>query len=91
MRLGSGVGGRGTSGVAEVRSKSKPASSAVSGVAIVIGGEARNRVAFGSILQLTCVCWKSFRLANGQSKARSLKMLDELELKIFRYNYKTPW
>jgi hypothetical protein len=89
VRRGSGVGGRGTCGVAEVRSKSKSASSAVSGVAIVNGGEARNRVAFGSILQLTCVCWNSFWRANGQSKARSLRMLDELVLRLSHSNFKT--
>ena len=62
MRRGSGVGGRGTSGVAlalEVRSKSKSASSPVSGVAIVNGGGVRNCAAFGSTLSLTCVCWRS--------------------------------
>jgi hypothetical protein len=58
VRLGSGVGGRGTSGfawVCEVRSKSKSASSAVAGVAIVIGVKARQCARFGSSLRLTCV------------------------------------
>lgn len=81
MRRGSGVGGRGTGGVAlafEVRSKSKSASSAVSGVAIVNSGEERNRAASGSTLQLTCVCWslvgqptdnRSSRLAKNAGRA----------------------
>jgi hypothetical protein len=73
VRLGSGVGGRGTSGFAclcEVRSKSKSASSAVAGVAIVIGGKARQYARFGSSLWLTCVDFVYGGAANNQTHAR---------------------
>ena len=89
MRRGSGVGGRGASGVAlafEVRSKSKSASSAVSGVAIVNSGEERNWAAFGSALQLTCVCWSFLGPSTANPKVGLLRMLDELVLKMSRSN-----
>ena len=92
MRRGSGVGGRGTGGVAlafEVRSKSKSASSAVSGVAIVNSGEERNRAASGITLQLTCVCRRFVgQPTDNQSKVGLLRMLDEPVLRLPRSDSK---
>lgn len=90
MRRGSGVGGRGTGGVAlafEVRSKSKSASSAVSGVAIVNSGEERNRAASDYPSAHLCLlefCWP----ADGQSiKSRLAKNAGRAGAQVFSLQF----